>query len=285
MLEWISRTFDDWDWNLFWPEVLGKCVGVGLGILLSWYLVVRRRVQSMMRLQQGDSDDLLFQAHYLHPLENGGVQLLFRNVAEKRTIEQVYDNPAAVALIRQLGDLTTLNNPLLPTQQTIGFEILNDAASWISGSLATSPAERTVWLFCLTCEDRTVVRKRCVRAFLIRPADLKRFYDWNWCKLSVFVERPWHWFRIVALHRIARLWADQCLIFHDQNSSPDLMPLVDDQYTHRRITPLSLGLAATDCPIATHQSVPWTQHLESSRAAKLELQCGPWPTELQGGDY
>jgi len=80
----------NWEWSVFWPEVLGKAAGVTTGILLSWFLVIRRRVQAMRRLQRGDADDLLFQAHYLQTLLDGHFQLLFRNVAEKRTIEQVF---------------------------------------------------------------------------------------------------------------------------------------------------------------------------------------------------
>ena len=56
----------------------------------------------------------------------------------------------------------------------------------------------------MTCEDRHVVRKRCVRCFLIRPEDLRRFGDWTWCCTKVRVEKPWHWYRVVALHCIAR---------------------------------------------------------------------------------
>lgn len=183
MVQWWQDVVNNWDWSVFLPEMLGKAAGVLVGILLSWFLVIRRRLQAMGKLQRGDSDDVLFQAHYLHPLDRDGsddrdqtcqgvVQLLFRNVAEKRTIEQVYDNPAAAEVMRRLGDETTLDQPILPTQGTIGFEVLNDAAGWISGSVATSPSPRDVWLFCLTAEDPQVVRKRCVRGFLIREHEL-----------------------------------------------------------------------------------------------------------------
>ncbi len=275
----IARFFDDWNWGSFFSEVAGKATGVTVGILLSWFLVIRRRLQSMGRLQRGDSDDLLFQAHYLQPISNDDYQLLFRNVAEKRTIEQVYDNPAAARLVRELGDETALDNPILPTQGTIGFEILNDAAGWIGGALATSPTTRSIWLFCLTAEDRKVVRKRCVRAFMIRPTDLKRFHDWQWCCQHVRVERPWHWFRIVALHRVARYWADQCRIY-SQPVDPSSMPLVDDQCGHRRIVSLSLGLLPNDTPISDPVVIDWDHQLHTLAASDLTLVDGTWPQEL-----
>ena len=118
----------NWEWSVFWPEVLGKAAGVTTGILLSWFLVIRRRVQAMRRLQRGDADDLLFQAHYLQTLLDGHFQLLFRNVAEKRTIEQVFTTRRRPMVVRELGDATALNHPIFPTLGTIGFEILNDAA-------------------------------------------------------------------------------------------------------------------------------------------------------------
>ncbi len=294
MNQWWQNVVDNWDWWVFLPEVLGKAVGVIVGVLLSWFLVIRRRLQSLNKLERGDSDDLLFQAHYLHRIpaavtDRGAAghddeaeqhyQLLFRNVAEKRTIEQVYDNPAAAELVRRLGDQTTLNQPILPTQGTIGFEILNDAAGWISGSVATSAIARQVWLFCLTAEDRQVVRKRCVRCFLIREADLRRFHDWQWCRRYVHVERPWHWFRIVALHRIARLYADQNRIYSG-TADPNSMPLVDDQAGHRRIVPLSLGLIDTETPIGEPYTVHWDTQLTTLMAQNLTLEPGAWPADL-----
>lgn len=282
--QWWDQLVENWDWFVFLPELLGKAAGVVVGILLSWFLLIRRRLRSMEKLQRGDSDDVLFQAHYLHPIsrdnkQTGNFQLLFRNVAEKRTVEQIYDNPAAAQLVRTLGDQTTLDHPILPTNGTIGFEVLNDAAGWISGSLATSPSSRDVWLFCVTAEDRQVVRKRCVRCFLIREQDLKRFHNWDWCRNSVYVERPWHWFRVVALHRIARLYADQKRLFGGRVDG-NTMPLVDDQQGHRRIIPLSLGLIANESPVVEPFAVDWESQVQRLAPIELTLETGPWPSEL-----
>jgi len=307
LIDWLWERTADWQWDVFWPELLGKAAGVLVGIVLSWYLLIRRRLQSMNRLLSGDSDDVLFQAHYLHrisPTEVGtgadvgdaasqdgldrdnafasrrspSFQLLFRNVAEKKTVPQIYDNPAAAQLVKKLGDQTNLNQPILPTQGTIGFEVLNDAANWMSGVAAGSSNEREVWLFCLTAEDRQVVRKRCVRCFLIRPEDLKRFHDWDWCREQITIERPWHWFRVVALHRVARLYADQCRMYAaaDQASA---MPLVDDQSGHRRIVPLSLGLIQREKPVCRPVFVDWETHLRTVIGSQLTLEAAPWPAE------
>ncbi|TWT92625.1 hypothetical protein [Neorhodopirellula pilleata] len=286
-MDWLQNLTADWDWNTFWPETLGKATGVIIGIMASWFLLIRRRLQSMNRLKSGDSDDVLFQAHYLVPVstettEHGPAtryQLLFRNVAEKKIVPQIYDNPAAAELVKTLGDQTSLNQPILPTQGTIGFEVLNDAASWMSGVMATSSNQRRVWLFCMTAEDRQVVRKRCVRCFLIRPEDLERFHDWNWCCDQVSVERPWHWFRVVALHRVARLYADQCRM-HSHPAKSTAMPLVDDQSAHRRIVPLSLGLIETEHPICEPFELDWAALRSTPAGRQLILEEGPWPDGL-----
>lgn len=287
-MEWIEAIIADWDWNSFWPETIGKATGVIIGIMASWFLLIRRRLQSMNRLKSGDSDDVLFQAHYLVALPGGRdgenslprYQLVFRSVAEKKIVPQIYDNPAAADLIKILGDQTSLNQPVLPTHGTIGFEVLNDAASWMSGVAATSSNQRQVWMFCMTAEDRQVVRKRCVRCFLIQPDDLKRFHDWKWCRDHVTVERPWHWFRVVALHRVARLYADECRM-HSQPQNSTAMPLVDDQTAHRRIIPLSLGLIETEKPVCEPFEVDWEGQLASSLASQLILEDGPWEEGLQ----
>lgn len=254
MIEWLTQ----FEWSLLVPEMLGQAAGFLIAFAASWFLLFRKRVRALEKLRTGDSDDLLFQAHYLLPLSDGGVQLVFRSVAQARTVEDAYDNQMARDVLRKLADETTLRAPILPTSGRIGFEVLNDAAGLVCGALATSPMERQTWLFCMTCEDRTLVRKQCIRCFLIREADLIRFEDWNWCKTQVRLERPWHWFRIVALHRIALFHRDERIIF-DGPPDPNAMPLVDDQRKHRRIVPLSLGIMPSETAIAEPWTVEWSK--------------------------
>jgi hypothetical protein len=258
MIDQIVQWLQSLQWSRLVPEILGKGLGVVAGILISWWLLFRKRMQSLDRLQRGDSDDLLFQAHYLIPLPNECFQLVFRNVAPRQTIETAYDNPIAQDELKRLSDQTTLAAPILLTQGRIGFEILNDAAGILSGFLATSPMPRRVWLFCMTCEDRAIVRKECIRCFLISEPDLKRFADWQWCRQNVFVERPWHWFRIVALHRIARYQQDELLALPIRDDG--LMPLVDEQRKHRRLVPLSLGLIDSEAAVGPPMSIDWPSH-------------------------
>lgn len=273
----IVQWWQSLEWSRLWPEFIGKALGFLAGFAASWFLLFRRRLKDLQRFQQGDSDDLLFQAHYL--LETGDkVQLVFRNVVAKVTLNQLYDNPAARDLMRDIAGQSSLNEPILPTQGTLGFEVLNDAAGFVAGHLAASPFDREVWLFAMTCEDRAVVRKRCIRCFLIRPLDLEKFIDWDWVSTSVAVERPWHWFRLVALHRIARHWQREQQQFAQRDDEKS-MPLVDKQREHRRLPPLSLGLPPSEVAIAPPYQIEWTQHAEQLKAWGVELLATPKPQE------
>jgi hypothetical protein len=191
-------------------------------------------------------------------------------VTTKLTVNQLYDNPAARDMARSLTAETTLNDPILPTTGTLGFELLNDAANYVAGALATSPHDKDVWLMCMTCEDRVAVRRRCVRCFLLRPEELLQFSDWTWVRQSVCVEKPWHWFRLVALHRIAKVALTEDARF-SRIESDQAMPLVDAQAEHRRLVRLSLGLPRTDAAVAEPYSIDWTQHTEQLRQWQIEL--------------
>lgn len=252
-LDWLK----DLEWNRLIPELLGKGLGVLAGIAISWWVLFRKRLRYLDRLRRGDTDDLLFQAHYLLPLDDGRFQLIFRNVAPRRTIDEAYDNPIARDALRELGRATTLNAPIVSTSGRVGFDILNDAVSILSGWLATSSMPRKVWLFCMTCEDRELVRRTCIRCFLFQQDDLQRFADWQWCRQSVCVEKPWHWVRVVTLHRIA------CFQHDEELSLPKVQqetaPLIDDQRKHRRIISLSLGINDQEVAVGQPIEINWDE--------------------------
>ena len=258
MLEWLETL----EWSRVLPEIVGKGLGVFFGIAVSWYVLFRKRLQALGRFKAGDSDDVLFQAHYLWPDgESGNFILLFRNIAPTMTINDLYDNDAARQLVVELAGETSLQAPVLPTSGRMGFEILNGAFGHIAGHLATTAFERQIWLFTMTCEDRQVVRRKCVRCFLVRPQDLARFEDWQWCRTHVLCEQPWHWYRIVALHQIALNWRKEQQEAKVREASSDTRaPLVDEHVEHRRIRSLSAGIHPNEIPTGTGVTVPWDQH-------------------------
>ncbi|TWU47368.1 hypothetical protein Poly51_51680 [Rubripirellula tenax] len=289
-------------WERLLPEFIGKAGGFLAGIFVSWFLLFRRRLNAIQRLQSGDSDDFVFQVHHLspdgtqsNPGHSGDVSsadnseatathaddptaqrwvLLFRNLAPKTTLNDLYDNIAVREAVEKAANSCTLADPILRTEGTLGFELVNDAMGHIAGLFAVTSIPREPWLFAMTCEDRTVVRKKCVRCFLIRPDDLGRFADWKWCRQSVSVEKPWHWFRIVALHRIAIAWLaeveqQQLEAQHDQSSS---MPLVDKQVRHDRIRTLSLGVYSFDQPIGEPCQIDWSKRVADLEKLGLNLE-------------
>ncbi len=268
MIEWLT----DLEWARLVPELLGKALGFLLGFAASWFLLFRKQLNALQRLKRGDSDDIIFQMHKLWPIpdEPGQSLLLFRNVAPKTTLEMLYDNVAAQKALKGLADNTTLGNPILQTHGALGFEMLNDAAGHIAGLLATTPFPRETWLFVLTCEDREIVRKKCIRCFLIKPADLELFADWSWCQSHIQVESPWHWFRIVALHRIAQEWQQQ--ESEQTIRKANDMPLVNSQVSHNRIRKLSLGINQDEKPVRAAQKIAWPSHIEALTKLGLKLE-------------
>lgn len=275
LVDWFSSL----QWERLLPELIGKALGFLAGFAASWILLFRRRLNAIAKMQSGDSDDFIFQMHCLWelPQQPGDCVLLFRNIAPKTTLNELYDNLVVRETVKSIADATTLENPILQTEGTLGFELLNDAMGHLAGLVATTPFPRETWLFTMTCEDRQVVRKKCVRCFVIRPADLDRFADWDWCQNHVRVEKPWHWFRVVALHRIAlarntelQLGQSEAKISHEQD-----MPLVDKQVRHDRIRMLSLGLNVDECPVGAPHSIEWNFHLEKLDRMGLQLRQKP----------
>lgn len=275
----------DWLFSLEWerllPELIGKALGFLTGFAASWFLLFRRRLNDIARLQSGDSDDFIFQMHSLWPVAGEDLKradtdkfvLLFRNIAPKTTLNDLYDNLAIRDVVKKLAAKTSLSDPILKTEGSLGFELLNDALGHIAGLLAPTPMDRETWLFAMTCEDRQFVRKNCIRCFLIKPGDLQRFHDWDWCRDNVLVEKPWHWFRVVALHRIACCWMEeQRLADQEANLAHDKeMPLVDRQVRHDRVRLLSIGINSSEQPVGKPHTIDWSVHLPEIQKMGLPL--------------
>ena len=141
-------------------------------VVIGWLVLYRQWRQ----LTQGKSDQVIFSANLFTPLDahdqpsaDGERYLLqLRTVLPPKTVDQLLDNVALRRLMRHLAEQATLADPILATEGTAGFEIVNDIVNSVSGSLASSPFRRDQWLMAVTCEDRRVVRKCCIRVLLVR---------------------------------------------------------------------------------------------------------------------
>ena len=245
-------------------------------VVIGWLVVYRQWRQ----LTQGKSDQVVFSANLFTPLDAqnpppaDGVRYLLqlRTVLAPKTVDQLLDNVALRKLMRHMAEQATLADPILATEGTAGFEIVNDIVNCVSGSLASSPFRRDQWLMAVTCEDRRVVRKCCIRVLLVRRADLERMASWEWCRGHVMVEAWYHYWRIVTLHQMAlRFQEEQAR--QERGSAQDiqanLLPLVDRQAHHPRIRILSLGLNVDEPIIKTPIQVDWERYLP--RIAELGL--------------
>jgi hypothetical protein len=259
-----------WDWlqHLEWhrviPETVGKAAGFLLGFVASWFLLFRRKLQELRRFNTGESDEILFQMHKLVPLGDSAmdVELIFRNIGVKTSINQLYENTAARDLVHKLADGTSITEPILRTEGTPGFEVVNDALGHIAGYLSLTPFERENWLFMVTSEDRQVVRKRCIRCFLIRPEDLGRFADLQWCLTHVKVEKPWHAYRVLSLHSIARYWENEKKIpdqIEGWKTRSESHHPAGQRPRHERIRIISVGLHKGEKPIGEPVTINWNE--------------------------
>jgi hypothetical protein len=180
-------------------------------VVIGWLVLYRQWRQ----LTQGRSDQVVFSANLLTPVGEpaagsaGGDRFLLqlRTVLPSRTVDQLLDNVALRRVIRGLAEQASLADPILATEGTAGFEIVNDIVNSVAGSLASASFRRDHWLMAVTCEDRKVVRKCCIRVLLIRRGDLERMASWDWCREHVMVEEWYHFWRVVTrlLSRIAEM--------------------------------------------------------------------------------
>jgi hypothetical protein len=249
-------------------------------VVIGWLVVYRQWRQ----LTQGRSDQVVFSANLLTPIggptgadgpsADGRYLLQLRTVLPPRTIDQLLDNVALRRVMRGLAEQATMVDPVLATEGTAGFEIVNDVTNSVAGSLASSPFPRETWLLAVTCEDRKVVRKCCIRVLLIRRDDLDRLASWDWCRDHVQVEEWYHFWRIVTLHQIAVRYRQEQARQEQargQDIRQNLLPLVDSQAQHPRIRALSLGINTQEPVIKPPQAVDWERYLPQVAEMGLKL--------------
>ena len=250
-------------------------------VVLGWLVLYRQWRQ----ITQGRSDQVIFSANLLTPINASApgspagdrYVLQLRTVLPPRTVDQLLDNVALRRLTRHLAEQASLADPILATSGTVGYEIVNDFVNSVSGGLASSPFRREPWVLAVTCEDRKIVRKCCIRVLLIRRDDLQRLASWDWCRDHLLVESWYHFWRIVTLHQIAvRYQQEQARQekARGQDIRQNLLPLVDSQAHHPRVRALSLGINAQEPIIKPPQAVDWERYLPQVAAMGLNLPGG-----------
>jgi hypothetical protein len=247
-------------------------------IVIGWLVLYRQWRQ----ITQGRSDQVIFSANLITPLteqhqnSTSGQRyvLQIRTVLSPRTVDALLDNVALRRLTRHLAEEATLADPILATSETTGFEILNDIVNCVGGSLASSPHRRDPWLLAVTCEDRKVVRKCCIRVLLIRRNEIERLASWEWCREHLLVEEWYHYWRIVTLHQIALRFIDEQARqerSRAQDVEENLLPLVDRQAHHSRIRILSLGINLDEPIIKPPVPLDWNRYEANIASLGLKL--------------
>jgi hypothetical protein len=279
MSSWLRHVWDDLNSLLesFDPKSVVTFIGGRLlqGLIqaitvvgIGWFVLYRHWRQ----INQGKSDQIVFSANLFtrldptaeHSANNGRYLLQIRTVLPPKTINELLDNTALRRQIRHLAEQATITDPILATEGTAGFEIVNHIVNCVSGHLAISSFRRDQWLMAVTCEDRRVVRKCCIRVLLVRRADLEQMVSWDWCRDHVLVEAWYHYWRVVTLHQIARRFQEEQATQREGTATDiqgHLLPLVDRQAHHPRIRILSLGLNAEEPIVKSPVPIDWERFL------------------------
>jgi hypothetical protein len=250
-------------------------------VMIGWLVLYRQWRQ----LTQGRSDQVIFSANLLTPLgaphrkpgDGERYVLQLRTVLPPKTVEELLDNVVLRRLTRRLADKASLADPILATEETAGFEILNDIVNCVAGNLASSSHRRDQWLLAATCEDQKVVRKCCIRVLLVRRSDIEHLASWDWCREHIVVEEWYHYWRIVTLHQIAiRFKEEQARQERGrvQDIQENLLPLVDRQAHHPRIRSLSLGINIDEPVVRPPLTVDWDRYLPKVAGMGLKLSGG-----------
>lgn len=270
VLEWLQAA-----WVKHGGELMMQAAGTLLGLAFGWIFWLRKALDSRRRLRKGQTDSFTFQMHVLKPVPGTNEEvLLFRNILSSTTVAALFENPAARELVRSLARKTTVHQPILRTKGACGYDVLNDAFTHAAGHLAIAPFPREKWLFAMTCEDRQAVRRSCVRCFLIRPRDLERFLDWEWCRDRVRVEAPWHWFRVVALRQMALQWKVEEEERAKRLDQETRMPLVDKHHQHAWVREMSAGVFVDEVCVGQAARIPWEKFQEDVSRLGLDLKTG-----------
>ena len=137
-------------------------------------------------------------------------KLKIRTIFE-RSLEEVFLNPHAVAMVQAASRKTTPDNPMLPISKDDVWYLLNFvlnpvAERFVSGVVredAGEPVKKLTYALCLTCEATGDERIRKVRAMMIRRELLVNF---PYADKLPDLENPWHVDRITTLRKLSQVF-------------------------------------------------------------------------------
>ncbi|MEM6912318.1 MAG: hypothetical protein AAF555_12155 [Verrucomicrobiota bacterium] len=189
------------DWMDFIPEWMAQGVVTLLVVPLSLFLWSWWRAKRGLR-----TDEIVAQYNLLAKKPDGTEVLLLRsiNVPGYGEVEGLLGNQVVARKVKRQAEKKTWPDPLIRLRGREGNTARATLFGKVMGANFDPRGPKEMFLGFLTCESIPKAAKidRKIRLMLIRAADLRRFLDSDWAK-SLHTERPSHFWRVVALQRLA----------------------------------------------------------------------------------
>ena len=209
---WLPGFVRNFDW---WR---GLFIPAGLELARRLWLLLRRfdvYCRERERLERGENTgNSLVQRHILKICRTPSSSLPFSAAVLKlqwatdETYSEdeaawLYGSRLAARMFQKAAKAATAKGRKTPVPQLSSTPLLH-AFLWAMNELSSKfdqlVGKKQKWVVVAACEDTAPVV--CIRFFLLPPAMLALFLNPEFCT-SLYVDEPWHMYRVIALHIIA----------------------------------------------------------------------------------
>jgi hypothetical protein len=199
--------FTQWFMDNAATELLSLAVGGLVVGAVSSVRHRRERARFLAKIADGDDTEIIYsQINLLEDDDQGRPTLRLYNLPGRTTVTHIFrTNPALRDHVLELSEKTSAASPMLDFQDEIGKTSLHEIFNHYSCQFSVLHGEITQWVFAVTCKDAGTFEGKRVRCFLLRPDDLKKLADWEFCRAVRVVYKD-HGGRLIELHKIAQVY-------------------------------------------------------------------------------
>jgi hypothetical protein len=220
-----------------------------LGVIVGWFLGYWRRHRLKKQVAGGDIRELLAIEQILVKEQPDGRTTLRIRSLGSAPLASVLTNPVAHDTFLHRAARTKPTNTLIDMQDQTGSYLLHLLQPWVCGMARIGPYPHDIWITAPVCEPSQLSRFQSTTVVLIRQSDLKRFFDWEFCK-RIHVEHGSDGARVLTLWHMARELEKQLAEVNRLRAEGKTSRFVETMYL------LDLGLDLEEYALPT-KPVPW----------------------------